>query len=44
VFETGDLRGGTGANGKGWTGATYNSTTGKVSFTSTDGLCLKQVI
>jgi hypothetical protein len=26
-----------GTNGKGWTGATYSATTGKVSFTSTDG-------
>jgi hypothetical protein len=49
VFDTGDLRGGkgdkgdkgddgdNGTNGKGWTGATYSATTGKVSFTSTDG-------
>jgi hypothetical protein len=34
-FETGDLRG---TNGKGWTGGEYNNSTGKVTFSSNDGL------
>ena len=38
MFDTGDLRGGAGANGKGWTGGTYNSATGVVTFASTDSL------
>ncbi len=38
MFDTGDLRGGAGANGKGWTGATYSGTTGIVKFASGDAL------
>jgi hypothetical protein len=32
-----ELKGPKGDTGKGWTGATYNGTTGKVSFASSDG-------
>ena len=35
-FVTGDLRGGAGVNGKGWTSGSYNATTGVVTFPSND--------